>query len=100
MDAMERGPCVYILASGRNGTLYAGVTADLPRRIKQHRNREASRFAARYGVSRLVHVEFHATMPEAIAREKQIKRWKRAWKLALIEQGNPTWRDLYADMLS
>ena len=89
-----RRPCVYILASQKGGTLYIGVTADLSKRLWQHRHGEAPGFASRYRVFRLMHGEFFATMPEAIAREKQLKRWHRAWKLALIEESNPEWCDL------
>jgi len=94
-----RQPCVYILASGRNGTLYVGVTSDLARRAWEHGADAADGFTRRYGVHLLVHAEFHETMPDAIAREKQVKTWRRAWKLALIERGNPGWRDLYEDVM-
>lgn len=93
-----RRPCVYILANKRNGTLYVGVTADLARRIHEHRSDAVEGFTQHYGVHRLVHVEFLETMPDAIAREKQLKRWRRTWKLDLIEKGNPAWRDLYDDL--
>ena len=89
-----RQPCVYILASKRNGTLYVGVTSDLARRLDQHRAGAVEGFTERYGVHRLVYAEFHETMPLAIAREKQMKKWRRAWKLELIERDNPDWRDL------
>jgi putative endonuclease len=92
-------PCVYILATGRNGTLYVGVTNSLARRAWEHRSDAVGGFTKRYGVHQLVYVEFHATMPLAIQREKQIKRWQRAWKLRLIEEMNPQWRDLYGDLL-
>ncbi len=90
----ERRPCVYILASRRNGTLYVGVTGDLVRRIAQHRSGAAPGFVRNYRVYRLVYAEFHATMSDAILREKRIKRWRRAWKLELIERENPQWLDL------
>ena len=90
-------PCVYILASARNGTLYIGVTNDLVRRVWEHKSDFAEAFTKRYGVHLLVYAEFHATMPAAILREKQMKRWNRQWKLDLIERGNPEWRDLYPD---
>src|SRR6185437_15672816 len=93
-------PCVYILASGRNGTLYIGVTSHIERRAWEHRSDFVEGFTKRYGVHRLVYVEFHATMPLAIQREKQLKNWRRAWKLRLIEQANPQWRDLYEDLLN
>jgi putative endonuclease len=95
---MEK-PCVYILASGRNGTLYVGVTNDVARRSWEHKTEAADGFTQRYGIHHLVYVEFHETMPLAISREKQIKKWRRAWKLALIEERNPGWRDLFDDLL-
>ena len=87
-------PCVYILASREYGTLYIGVTSDLLARIYQHRTAATQGFTSRYGVYRLVRFEFFATMPEAIAREKQLKRWHRQWKINLIESENPQWVDL------
>ncbi|MBW6526159.1 GIY-YIG nuclease family protein [Sphingomonas sp. RHCKR7] len=90
---MVKRPCVYILASRRNGTLYVGVTADLLRRLDQHRAPKEG-FTSRYEVTRLVHYEFFADMPAAIAREKQLKRWHREWKMNLIERDNPDWADL------
>jgi putative endonuclease len=90
-------PCVYILASKRNGTLYVGVTSNLKRRAWEHKTDAVEGFTKRYQVHMLVYVEFHATMANAILREKQIKRWRRAWKIALMEDANPTWRDLYED---
>jgi|TARA_R100000152_G_C6761479_1_gene185604 putative endonuclease len=91
-------PCVYILASRRNGTLYTGVTSGLIGRVWQHKNGQGSRFTAEYRVHTLVWFEAHETMENAITREKQIKEWKRDWKIALIEKSNPEWRDLYADL--
>jgi putative endonuclease len=91
--------CVYILASQRNGTLYGGVTADLARRVWQHRSNAGSGFVQDYRVYRLVFVEFHETMADAILREKRIKKWRRAWKLELIERLNPQWRDLYEQVI-
>jgi putative endonuclease len=91
----EKRPCVYILASERNGTLYVGVTSDLVRRVFDHRFSVEESFTRQYGVHRLVFAEFHDTMPDAILREKRIKRWRRSWKLALIERDNPQWLDLY-----
>ena len=88
-------PCLYILASRRNGTLYVGVTSDLNRRAWEHKTGIVEGFTKRYGVQLLVYAEFHATMEEAILREKRIKTWRRAWKIALIERTNPAWRDLY-----
>jgi putative endonuclease len=90
-----RRPCVYILASKRNGTLYTGVTSDIARRAWQHRSNAVHGFVRDYGVHRLVFVEFHETMADAILREKRLKKWRRAWKLELIEHDNPQGRDLY-----
>ena len=84
---------VYILASGRHGTLYIGVTKDLKTRIEQHRSGRGSKFVHRYKVSRLVHVEAFATALEAIARERQLKFWRRDWKIELIEKENLDWDD-------
>jgi len=86
-------PAVYILASDRNGTLYAGVTSDLLSRTWQHREHLVDGFTKRYDVTMLVWYELHATMDAAITREKQIKKWNRAWKLRLIQEANPRWRD-------
>jgi putative endonuclease len=91
-------PAVYILASGRNGTLYTGVTSNLPQRIWQHRQATGAGFAIRYGCKRLVWFELHDTMISAIAREKQIKAGSRARKIALVAAANPEWRDLYPDL--
>jgi putative endonuclease len=88
-------PSVYILASSRNGTLYAGVTSNLVQRVWQHQNNLVEGFTKKYGVHTLVWYECHETMQSAISREKAIKEWRRAWKLALIEGMNPQWRDLY-----
>ena len=93
-------PCVYILASDRNGTLYIGVTSDIGRRISEHRSNIVGGFTQKYDVHRLVYVEFHDEIADAISREKQIKKWRRAWKLELIEKSNPTWRDLYHEINS
>ena len=87
-------PCVYILASERNGTLYIGVTSDLIVRMWQHKNDVVEGFTQKYGVHRLVWYEPHATMESAITREKALKKWNRIWKLRLIEQSNLEWRDL------
>jgi len=91
---IEKRSCVYILASRRNGTLYVGVTSDLVRRVAQHRSQAVAGFTRDYGVYRLVYAEFHETMPDAILREKRIKKWRRTWKLELIELENPQWLDL------
>ncbi|HLW91901.1 MAG TPA: GIY-YIG nuclease family protein [Roseiarcus sp.] len=91
----ERNYAVYILASRRNGTLYIGVTNNLSIRIYQHRSGVGSAFTAKYGVKLLVWYEFYTDVKEAIAREKQLKKWERKWKLKLIEDFNPGWADLY-----
>lgn len=90
-----REPAVYVMASRRNGTLYTGVTSNLAQRAYQHREGLIPGFTGRYGCTMLVWYEGHPTMPEAIAREKQIKGGSRAKKLAPIEAANPQWRDLY-----
>ena len=87
-------PAVYILASKRNGTLYVGVTSNLPQRIARHKAGEADGFTKKYGVHTLVWYEYLPTMLEAIAAEKKLKKWRRAWKIALIEKENPYWNDL------
>ncbi|MFL1875937.1 GIY-YIG nuclease family protein [Hansschlegelia beijingensis] len=92
---MDRQFYVYILASGPYGTLYIGVTSNLPARIWQHREGVADGFTKRYGVHRLVFFEVHATALEAITREKRLKRWPRDWKINLIERDNPRWDDLF-----
>jgi len=86
---------VYILCSKRNGTLYTGVTSDIIKRVYQHRNNLVDGFTNKYNIHRLVWYEIHETAEAAIIREKRIKKWKRAWKLQLIEQHNPEWNDLY-----
>jgi putative endonuclease len=91
-------PCVYILASQCQGTLYVGVTNDLRRRVWEHKAGVVDGFTKRYHVYRLVYAEFHAAMPDAILREKRIKKWRRAWKVILIEKANPGWRDLYDEI--
>ncbi|WP_371346946.1 GIY-YIG nuclease family protein [Ancylobacter sp. IITR112] len=90
---------VYILASQRNGTLYVGVTRDLPKRMHEHRTGLFGGFTAQHGVKMLVFAEPHDTAMAAIQREKNIKHWPRRWKLALIERDNPEWRDLYDDLV-
>jgi len=90
---------VYILASKRNGTLYTGVSSDLAPRIQLHREGQVPGFTQKYGCKLLVWYEPHQQMHTAITREKQIKRWRREWKLELIEVMNPEWRDLYLDFL-
>ncbi|HYE36470.1 GIY-YIG nuclease family protein [Methylocaldum sp.] len=97
---MEKLPCVYLLASGRNGTLYIGVTSDLIKRVSEHRQETIDGFTKRYGIHDLVWYEIHGTMETAILREKQLKKWDRRAKLRLIEQQNPEWRDLWVDLTS
>lgn len=92
-------PCVYFLASKRNGTLYVGVTSNLVQRVWQHKNDLAEGFTRRYQIHMLVWYEQCESMQAAIAREKAIKEWKRVWKIRLIEMTNPQWRDLYEDIL-
>ena len=91
-------PCVYILANEVGGTLCTGVTSNLSKRIWEHKTDAVDGFTKQYGVHMLVYVEFHDTMIEAIAHEKKLKRWRRAWKLELIEKTNPKWRDLYGSI--
>ena len=86
---------VYILASRKHGTLYLGMTNDLVRRVHQHKSRATSGFTSRYGVDRLVWFECYDDLVSAITREKELKKWKRAWKIQLIELDNPQWIDLY-----
>jgi putative endonuclease len=88
---------VYILASKRNGTLYIGVTNDLSRRLAEHKNKLISGFTAKYNVHTLVYYESTSDINSAISREKQIKEWKRTWKIELIEKENPDWKDLSED---
>ena len=95
----ERRPCVYMLASRRNGTLYVGVTSDLIKRIREHKNDVVEGFTEKYRVHSLVWYELHDTMESAIARQKAMKEWKRAWKIRRIEETNPEWKGLY-DLLT
>jgi putative endonuclease len=92
---MTRSGYVYILASRRNGTLHVGVTSDLVRRVHQHRNGLTEGFVSKYGVHRLVYYEVHDRIDDAIRREKAMKKWRRQWKLKLIEAHNPEWLNLY-----
>lgn len=96
---MERGGFVYILANRAHGVLYVGVTAEIDQRIWQHRDGFGSKFCRKYGVDRLVLVEEYPTIEEAIAREKQLKKWRREWKIELIEAANPEWEDLDPQMV-
>lgn len=92
-------PVVYLMASRRNGTLYAGVTSDLIKRVWQHKNHVVEGFTEKYDVNLLVWFELHPTMESAIAREKSIKEWQRSWKIELIEKANPDWNDLYETLI-
>ncbi|WP_233431171.1 GIY-YIG nuclease family protein [Lysobacter enzymogenes] len=91
---------MYLLASAKRGTLYIGVSSNLIQRIWQHREHLNEGFTERYDVTRLVWYELHETMESAIAHEKRLKKWKREWKIDLIEQTNPDWRDLWQDIVS
>lgn len=96
---MTKSFYVYILASKRNGTLYIGVTSNLVKRIWEHKNSFVKGFATKYGVHILVYFETIENSETAIYREKQLKKWKREWKIELIEKNNPTWKDLYQDLI-
>jgi len=96
---MDRQPCVYILASGKRGTLYTGVTSNLIKRIWQHKHHIVEGFTDRYNVHVLVWFELHDTMESEILREKAIKNWKRDWKIRLIEEENRHWADLYPALM-
>ena len=91
-------PCVYMMASSRNGTLYIGVTSDLLSRVWQHKNNTVAGFTKKYEAHQLVWYEPHERMDSAISREKALKKWNRIWKLRLIEQFNPDWQDLYEQL--
>ena len=94
-----KNPCVYILASSWNGTLYVGVTSNLIKRVHEHKSDFAEGFTKQYRVHNLVWFEQHGTMDSAISREKAIKAWKREWKVQLIETSNPQWLDLYPGLI-
>ena len=96
---MDKKPCVYLLASSKRGTLYLGVTSDLIKRVWEHKNDQVEGFSKKYWVHQLVWFEQHVDMKSAIEREKSIKKWKRGWKIALIEKENPQWGDLYESLL-
>ena len=96
---MKNGGYVYILASRRNGTLYIGVTSDLVRRVYDHKHGSVEGFSKKYKTHNLVYYEIHERIDDAILREKQMKAWKRQWKLRLIESQNPDWEDLYGGIL-
>lgn len=93
-----KNPAVYILSSNKNGTLYIGVTSNLLQRIWQHKHKVIDGFSKKYNLTMIVYFEFHETMENAIIREKQLKKWKRQWKLKLIEEKNPNWHDLYHEI--
>ncbi len=90
---------VYILASGKHGTLYIGVTSDLVKRIYEHKSDLVKGFTQKYAVHELVYFDATESVESAIFREKQLKKWNRAWKIRLIEKSNPEWRDLYSDLI-
>lgn len=94
----DKSPCVYILTDQPKGTLYIGVTSDLPARVWTHKQRSVPGFASRYGLDQLVWYEHHEDMESAILKEKRLKKWNRAWKLRLVQEANPTWRDLFEDL--
>ena len=94
----EKQPAVYILASRRHGTLYIGVTSNLCNRVSSHKQGLVEGFTKRYGVKMLVWFQEFASMEDAIRREKQIKEWRRGWKVELIQETNPNWRDLWPDI--
>jgi putative endonuclease len=94
-----RQPALYIMVSGERGTLYVGVTGNLKLRAWEYRDGVVEGFTRRYGVNRLVWFEFQSDFPSAIAREKQLKKWNRAWKLELIDNSNPGWRDRLDELL-
>ncbi len=94
---MEKKPCVYILTSSNNSVIYVGVTSQLPQRVWQHKNNVVEGFTKRYKVHKLVYVEFFEEMALAITREKQLKQWRREWKLELIRKVNPDLRDIFTN---
>ena len=91
--------CVYILASQKNVTLYVGVTSDLIKRVYEHKQNLVDGITKEYNIHDLVYYEYHSEVDEAILREKQIKKWNRKWKIRLIEEKNPGWKDLYDEMV-
>ncbi len=97
---MDKHPCVYILTNKKNGTLYVGVTSNLAKRIWQHKNRLIDGFTKDYALDMLVWFEVHDAMESAILREKRIKRWRRNWKLELVNKLNPYWHDLYDELVT
>ena len=95
---LEKYPCVYILASAPYGTIYIGVTSDLAKRVWQHKNALVEGFTNQYNIHQLVWFEMHSNMGAAISREKNLKNWKRDWKIKLIERNNPDWLDLFSSL--
>ncbi|MGY0618387.1 GIY-YIG nuclease family protein [Lysobacter sp. A378] len=95
---MERQPATYLLASARNGILYVGVTSNLVKRVWEHRNHVMKGFTEKHGITHLVWYEMHDTMEAAISHEKRIKKWRRDWKMQLIETTNPYWNDLWTQI--
>ena len=95
----DKAYCVYILSSQRNGTLYIGMTNNLVRRVWEHKHQLVDGFSKKYEIHHLVYYEIHENPESAITREKQLKKWNRAWKLRLIEKSNPEWNDLYDNLL-
>jgi putative endonuclease len=96
---MKKSYCIYILASNRNGTLYIGITSDLIKLVWEHKNRLVEGFSNKYGVDKLVYYEVFEDPESAIEREKRLKKYNRKWKLDLIEQNNPDWKDLYQEII-
>ncbi len=96
---MGKQPCVYIMASRKNGTLYVGVTSNLIKRVWEHKQSLVPGFTKKYKVYNLMWYELHSTMESAFSREKALKNWKRQWKIKLIETINPKWKDLYPELL-
>jgi putative endonuclease len=90
---------VYILANKRNGTLYVGMTKDIAKRAVRHKDRRANQFAAKYDVDKLVYYEKYKSLEEAVKREKQAKKWRREWKIKMIERRNPEWKDLVGEVI-
>ena len=97
--AIMREYYVYILASKRNGTLYTGMTENLGKRVVRHKDRSANQFAAKYDVKKLVYYEKHVSLEDAVKREKQVKKWRREWKIQLIEKRNSEWEDLFGEII-
>ena len=97
---MKSGGYIYILASKKNGTLYIGSTSNLINRVWEHKNKLLRGFTSKYGVDKLVYYEWYDRLEDMVIRERQLKKWKRSWKIELIVQNNPEWGDLYNEVLS